>query len=80
MPVPKEQRNYQKEYANETPERRKQRVMRNAARRAAVAKHGKSALKGKHVDHITPLIKGGTNEPSNRRIISAKANMSRKRK
>ena len=39
--------------------------------------------KGKHIDHITPLAKGGKSTPSNTRLRSPKENMadnSRKKK
>lgn len=59
-----------------TSEQKKNRAARNTARRQAVAKHGSSALKGKDVDHKTPLSKGGSNASSNRRIVSSSANRS----
>lgn len=31
--------------------------------------------KGKHIDHITPLAKGGKSTPSNTRLRAPKANM-----
>lgn len=73
-------RDYKKEYEkyHSKPEQKKNRALRNNARRAAVRKHGKVKLKGKDVDHIVPLSKGGTNNPSNRRIISASKNRARK--
>lgn len=47
-------RDYKKEYADyhAKPEQKKRRAARNAARRDAVAKHGKAALRGKEVDHL----------------------------
>lgn len=54
------------------------RVARNKARREAIRKHGKSALKGKDVDHIKPLSQGGSNNKSNTRIISSSKNRARK--
>ena len=44
------------------------------ARRAMVKRYGAAALKGKDVDHITPLQAGGTNQPSNWRIRSVHSN------
>lgn len=46
-------RNYKKEYANYQgkPEQIARRSSRNSARRLAIKKHGKAALKGKDVDH-----------------------------
>lgn len=46
-------RNYKKEAAYEArPEQVKRRVARNRARRQAIKKYGKAALKGKELDHI----------------------------
>jgi len=58
------------------PEQVKKRVMRNAARRLMIKKHGKAALKGKDVDHIKGTKAG--NGSGNLRVISKKANRSRK--
>lgn len=78
--MPTKKRDYKAEYANyhSKPEQKKNRALRNNARRAAIRTHGKAALKGKDVDHIKPLSKGGTNAPSNRRIISSSKNRARK--
>lgn len=78
--MPKKKRNYRREYDtyHATPEQKKNRALRNNARRAAVRKHGKAALAGKDVDHIKPLSKGGSNAPGNRRIISRSKNRARK--
>lgn len=72
-------RDYKKEYAqyHSKPEQKKNRALRNNARRAAIRKHGKSALKGKDVDHIKPLSRGGSNAKSNQRIVSTSVNRSR---
>lgn len=47
-------RDYKKEYADYQgkPEQKKRRAARNAARRDAVKKYGKAALRGKEVDHL----------------------------
>lgn len=46
-------RNYAKETAYESrPDQVARRVARNRARRAAIKKHGKAALKGKELDHV----------------------------
>lgn len=68
-------RNYRKEYDeyHAKPEQKKRRADRNAARRKAVKKHGKAALKGKEVDHVGSNRKGRLkNVPT--RIISKTAN------
>lgn len=73
-------RDYKREYEqyHSKPEQKRNRAMRNTARRQAIKQYGKSALKGKDVDHIKPLSKGGTNAKSNRRIISSSKNRARK--
>ena len=43
-------------------------------------KYGKDALKGKDVDHIKPLEKGGTNAPSNLRLVPVSKNRSRNKR
>ena len=77
-PVTKK-RDYKREYAqyHSKPEQKKNRAMRNTARRQAIAEYGKAALKGKDVDHIKPLSRGGTNAKSNRRIVSTHTNRAR---
>lgn len=75
-PKKKYDRSYQAVY-QATPEQKRIRAMRNTARRRAIAKYGKEALKGKDVDHIVPLSKGGTNDPSNLRIVDRSKNRSR---
>lgn len=52
----------------------KARAKRTMARRAAVEKHGAAALQGKDVHHIRTPENGGTNDPSNLRIVSTHAN------
>ncbi len=73
-------RNYKKEYRDyhSKPEQKKNRAKRNVARRKMVAKLGKSALRGKDVDHKKPLSKGGSNKMSNLRVTSRKFNRGRK--
>jgi hypothetical protein len=69
-------RNYKKEYADYggTAEQKHNRALRNKARRTMVRLHGKAALEGKEIDHVKMLDKGGSNEPSNWRVSSLKAN------
>lgn len=71
-----ESRNYQKEYANERPERRKERAMRNKARRELMAEGKLSKGDGKVADHKKPLSKGGSTSRSNVRVQSASASHS----
>jgi len=60
-----------------TKQHRHERVERVTARRE-LAKEGKvSKGDGKDVDHIRPVSKGGTNQRSNLRAISAHANRSK---
>jgi hypothetical protein len=58
-------RNYPQEYANEDTKRRRQRAMRNQARRYEIKKKGKKAVMGKDVGHKLALSRGGTNAASN---------------
>jgi len=44
-----------------------------AKARRALDKKGVNR-KGKQIDHIVPLEKGGTNDPSNLRVVSVKTN------
>jgi hypothetical protein len=57
-----------------TPAQKKNRSLRNAARRKVVAAKGKAAVKGKDVGHKRSLMKGGTNAKSNLKIQSRKSN------
>ena len=71
-------RDYKKEYEwHAQPLQRKLRSMRNQARRAAEKKFGKDVIKGKDIDHIKPLSKGGSNKTSNLRIQDPSVNRSR---
>lgn len=73
-------RNYQRENKYKAqPEQIKARVQRNQAR-AVMMEAGKVKKgDGKEVDHIVPLSKGGTNNLSNLRVVSASENDSFKR-
>lgn len=73
-------RDYAKEYReyHGTPEQRRNRSERNKARRLLEKELGKSALKGKDVDHIKPISKGGTNRRSNLQVTSVHYNRSKK--
>lgn len=74
-------RNYKKEYKNYQgkPAQIKKRAERNKAR-AAMEKQGRVHKgDGKDVDHTKPLVKGGSNNPSNWRVRTKSANRSFKR-
>lgn len=77
--VAKRKRNYKREYEqfHAKPEQIKNRAKRVQARRDMTKKVGSSALKGKDIDHIVPLSRGGSNKPSNLRVTSIKKNRSR---
>ena len=61
---------------NATAEATSKRVANNAARASAI-KAGKTRVgDGKDVDHKTPLSKGGSNAPSNLRVVKASENRS----
>lgn len=59
---------YRKYHAS--PEAKKQRAMRNAARREMEDKGLVRKGDGKDVDHKQPLSRGGSNAPSNLRVQS----------
>lgn len=75
-------RKYRREYDTYqgTPEQKRNRAKRNAARREMEREFGKSALKGKDVDHKIPLSRGGSNSRSNLQITSVHYNRSVKDK
>ena len=56
--------------------RLKDRVMRVTARREALKEGVVEKHDGKHLDHKTPISKGGSNARSNLRVVSASSNMS----
>lgn len=63
-------RDYQKEYANESPERKKNRAKRNKARRELMREGKVKKGDGKVVDHKKPLSKGGGTGRGNLRVKS----------
>ena len=73
-------RNYKREYElyHSKPEQRANRSKRVLARRAMDKELGKDALRGKDVEHIKPLSKGGSNRRSNLRVTSISKNRGRK--
>ena len=74
----KKKRNYRKEYDNYqgTEKQKKNRAVRNAARRSAVRNGSAAVGDGKDVHHIKPLAKGGGNTPGNTKTISKAKNRS----
>jgi len=68
----KEPRNYKKEYKeyHGKPKQRKNRALRNKARRKLGLKKGDP----REVDHRKPLSKGGGNGRKNLRVVSKKTN------
>jgi len=70
-------RDYKKEYKkfHSSRKAKKHRAMRNTARRRMVKAGLVKKGDGKHVDHIKPLSKGGTNGRKNLRVVSAKTNL-----
>ena len=56
------------------PEQIANRVKRNKARRQALVAGLVQKGDSKEIDHRTPLIKGGSNDPSNRRVVDAASN------
>lgn len=66
-------RDYQQEYENESPKRRKDRAKRNKARRELMREGKVKKGDGKVVDHKKPLSKGGGTERSNLRVRSKKS-------
>jgi|TARA_R110002110_G_scaffold100059_2_gene255342 vacuolar-type H+-ATPase subunit H len=79
MPYKNKPRPYKKEY--EQQKERKEQPLRNARERAR-RKIDKLGIdrKGKDVDHIKALTKGGTNDRKNLRVVSKNKNRSFKRK
>jgi len=73
-------RDYKKEakWASST-KQKKRRAARNAARRAAIKKYGKAALRGKEVDHLGSNRNGDLRKRKTR-IVSKKVNRKRQPK
>ena len=66
-------RDYDKEYrASRRPDRRRDNIMRQRARRAMKKKHGAAALKGKEVDYKN--LNPRDNSAGNLGILSIRAN------
>ena len=69
-------RDYHQEYLNETRQRRKERAVRNAARRELMREGLVRVGDGLDVNHIKPLSKKGTNARSNLNVVPKKQNSS----
>lgn len=82
MATKKRKRDYKKEYRDyhAKPEQIANRSARNSARRTMEKEVGKTALKGKDVDHKKPLSRGGSNTRSNLQVLSVRENRGSKNK
>lgn len=72
-------RDYKQERLTESPERRKQRALRNAARRKLMEEGLVRKGDGKDVGHKRALSKGGKNRRENLEVQSASRNRSFRR-
>lgn len=57
-----------------SPEEVRRRVARNKVRRAAIASGKVKVGDGTNIDHVKPLAKGGSTNPSNTRVVSETKN------
>lgn len=73
---PNYKRDYKQERLSESPERKKHRAERNAARRKLLEEGLVHKGDGKDVDHKRPLSKGGSNSRKNLRVRDANENRS----
>jgi len=71
-------RDYKAEYAKYqgTDEQKKNRAKRNTARKQMASEGKVSKGDGKHVNHVTPLSKGGGNSKGNLTVKDATENFS----
>jgi 5-methylcytosine-specific restriction endonuclease McrA len=69
-------RDYKLEYARDHagPRDKKNRAARNAARADAMKEGRVRKGDDMEVDHVRPLSKGGSNAPSNRRVVTRATN------
>lgn len=69
-------RDYEKEYDqyHSSPEQKRNRALRNNARRRALREGRAEKGDGTEVDHIKPLSKGGKNGKKNERVVSRETN------
>lgn len=75
MGYTKSPRPYKKEYQQQVARGEHENRMERQRARRELDKKGIDR-KGKDIDHIVPLSKGGTNAPSNRRLVSPSKNRS----
>lgn len=70
------ERDYKEEYRryHSTPAQKHNRALRNKARREMERKGKVHKGDGKDVDHKKPLDQGGSNDPSNWRVVSRRKN------
>lgn len=75
MPVRKKS-SYKKVYKkyHSSDKAKKERNMRNQARRRAIRAGKVRKGDGKEIDHKRPISKGGSNKPKNLRVVSRKTN------
>lgn len=73
---PNYKRNYKQEAAIESQDRKDARVDRHRARRMLEKVVGTSGVKGKDVDHKTPISQGGATTLANLRAIEPTVNRS----
>jgi len=71
--TPEQNKRHYQDYQSR-PDQIAKRSERNKARRLMEKKVGKEALKGKDVDHKTPIRSGGTNASGNLRVRSVAKN------
>tara|TARA_R100001163_G_C5052218_1_gene188893 strand:- start:1089 stop:1352 length:264 start_codon:yes stop_codon:yes gene_type:complete len=70
---------YKKEYQQQLERDEHDKRMKRQKNRRALDKKGVNR-KGKDIDHKKPLSRGGSNKPSNLRLISSKKNRKFKRR
>lgn len=75
MPYVNKPRPYKKEYSQQVERGEHSKRMERQKARRAMDKKGVDR-DGKDIDHKTPLSKGGSNSPSNLRLVSPSANRS----
>ena len=74
--MPAKKKNYKKIYKkyHSSTKAKKERNMRNQARRRAKRKGLVRKGDGMEIDHIRPISKGGSNKPKNLRVVKRRTN------